>query len=60
MTYSFCYVTGKNLFENSIACVLPFTILLSFCGLYKIESVLGSTVSCRFYALEKTCPKWAL
>ncbi len=56
MNYSFRYVTGKNLCENSVACDLPFNILLSFCGLYKIGSVLGSTVSCCFYAL-KNVPK---
>ncbi|XP_046440285.1 E3 ubiquitin-protein ligase MYCBP2-like isoform X2 [Daphnia pulex] len=44
---------GKDLIENSIACDGPFIFLLSSCGLYKIGSGLGSTVSGRLYASNK-------
>jgi hypothetical protein len=53
MTDSFFCLTGKDLIENSIACDGPFIFLLSSCGLYKIGSGLGSTVSGRLYASNK-------
>jgi hypothetical protein len=45
--------TARDLIPNSIACDGPFIFLLSSCGLYKIGTGLGSTVTGRLYASNK-------